>query len=188
MLLEWLLHIFLALAASVGILFAGQAPASHQADNARTIKFWVGDNEDYESSGIQVGCGDFLLPVDTGVLRSGDTTADLTVALNALFSADWNHPATAPFYNWIKQLELELESIAIDEGAAVVTLAGGLMGIGTCGDAILEAQIIQTVFQFETIQRVMVTDGVMNLWEITDQSDRLSEEERVNYVYVRPEN
>jgi len=126
--------------------------------------------------------------VDTGILRSDDTSRDLRLALAALFSPDQTHPVVENFFDWVKKLELVVEDISIQDGEARVLLAGGLMGIGTCGDAVLEAQIIQTVFQFETIERVMVTDGVMNLLEITDMSDLRSQEERANYVYTRPEN
>jgi len=162
--------------------------AGMQSGDKKTIQFWVGDESDYQGAGFKVGCDSYLLPVDTGILRSDDAIKDLRLALAALFSPDQTHPVVENFFDWVKKLGLVVEDISIQDGEARVLLAGGLMGIGTCGDAVLEAQIIQTVFQFETIERVMVTDGAMNLLEITDMSDLRSQEERANYVYTRPEN
>ncbi len=159
-----------------------------QSGDKKTIQFWVGDESNYRSAGFKVGCDSYLLPVDTGILRSDDTIRDLRLALEALFSPVQTHPVVENSYDWVKKLGLMVEDISIQDGEARVLLAGGLRGIGTCGDAVLEAQIIQTVFQFEMIERVMVTDGVMNLLEITDMSDLRSQEERANYVYTRPEN
>ena len=190
---NWILYFLFVLAASVGPLFTGQEPAPTaaptltpapseelQAGDEKTIQFWVGSDADYED----VGCGRFMLPVDTGIRRSGNTIKDLKLALQALFSPDQNHPEAARL-DWVKELGLTVESITISNGDALVKLAGGLMGIGFCGDAVMQAQIIQTIFQFEAIERVMVTDGVMNLWEITDMSDMLTEAARKNYVYTR---
>ena len=80
---------------------------------------------------------------------------------------------------------LFVESIQIDDGFAEVLLGGRLWGIGSCGDAILEAQIMQTIFQFDEIDRARVRDSAMNLRQITDMSDRFSQEALYNFVYTR---
>jgi len=153
---------------------------------AGSIQFWVGTYEDYEAEGISYGCDSYLLPVDTNVTRSGNPYTDLNIALEALFDPNLDHPE-AETEDWLKSLGLSVEEIRLVQGEAVVTLGGALLGIGSCGDGIMEGQILQTVFQFEAIERVKVSDGESNLWEIIDQSDTLSDEERQNYVYVRPE-
>lgn len=152
-----------------------------------TIQFWVGTFEDHESDGIPYGCDSYLLPVDTGETRSGNPHTDLTSALEALFDPGLDHPE-AETEDWLKGLRLSVAEITLIEGEAVVTLDGDLIGIGSCGDAIMEGQILQTLFQFDFIERVKISDGKTNLWEIIDQSDTLSEEERQNYLYERPEN
>ena len=152
---------------------------------ARTIQFWAGAFEDYASEGIPYGCDSFLLPVDTGITRSGNPHSDLTLALEALFDPDLKHPE-ADTEDWLKGLGLSVEEITLSAGEAIVTLAGSLVGIGGCGDAIMEGQLLQTIFQFEAIERVKVTDGRSNLWEIVDTSDQLSEGARQNYIYSRP--
>ena len=80
---------------------------------------------------------------------------------------------------------MAVAGIHIDEGLAEIRLSGPLKGIGTCGDAILEAQILQTVFQFSDISRARITDSETNLRQIVDMSDRLSEEELKAYIYER---
>ena len=70
-------------------------------------------------------------------------------------------------------------------GFAEVMLGGRLRGIGACGDAILEAQILHTIFQFDEIDRARVRDAAMNLRQITDASDRFSQEELRQFIYTR---
>ena len=160
--------------------------AALQAGDEQTILFWVGSDSDYQSTGIVVGCASYLLPVDTQIPRSDSLTDDLILALAALFDAQQNHPALTETYDWLKGLGLSIKNITLDADSAVIDLNEGLMGIGTCGDAILEAQILQTLFQFETLERVKVSDGRMNLRQVTDMSDRLSLAELQDYVYVHP--
>ena len=162
-----------------------QPAATQSAADSETIKFWVGSDLDYQGRGKPVGCGSYLLPVDTGVERSAKIERDLQIALEALFDPARNHLRVNTF-DWIKQLGLGIESLSFREGAAQVNLSGTLLGIGSCGDAILEAQILETIFQFEIIAYAYVSDGVTNLWEIVDQSGRLTPEQRRHWVYERP--
>jgi len=149
-------------------------------------QIWLGSFSNYQGGGIEVGCESYLLPVDAGLARGRNTLAELSLALSALFDPARNHPAAdVETEDWIKELGLSVAGIHIDEGMAEITLNGQLKGIGTCGDAILEAQILQTVFQFSDIVRAKITDGETNLWEIVDMSDRLSEEKRREYIYER---
>ncbi len=196
--LKWELCFCIVLAVSTGHLSLGQQPTpisssnpapaqGSQTDDEKTIKFWVGSFSDYESQGIMVGCESYLLPVSTATERGDDLAGDLQAALEALFDPEQAHPV-AETEDWVKQLNLSVESISIIDGEAVVELGGTLLGIGSCGDAILEAEILQTVFQFETIERVKVTDGVTNLREATHtMHDVLSPEQRKDFVYTRPE-
>ena len=149
-------------------------------------QFWLGSFSNYQGQGIEVGCQSYLLPVDTGLARGRNTLAELSLALSALFAPEQRHPnGKVETEDWIKELGLSVAGIHIDEGMAEITLNGPLKGIGSCGDAILEAQILQTVFQFSDIARARITDGETNLREIVDMSDRLSEEERAEYIYQR---
>ena len=156
---------------------------------AETLKtqFWLGSFEDVQWRGIRVGCDSALLPVDTGHERGRDTQAELRLALSALFDPERRHPTELETEDWIKQLGLSVAEISIDAGFAEIELGGQLRGIGTCGDAILEAQILQTVFQFADIKSARISDGERNLWEIVDMSDMLSPAERKGYIYQRQE-
>ncbi len=185
----WQLGLCLLLAFGFALPLIGQettpaAAEDGQSEDEKTIRIWVGSFEEYEEEGIPYGCGSYLLPVDTALSRTGDTSEDLRVALEALFAPELNH-AEAETEDWLKGLGLSVEEITLDEGEAIVTLAGTLLGIGSCGDAIMEGQILQTIFQFEDIERVRVSDGVTNLWEIIDLTDWYSEAYRNNYVYQR---
>lgn len=149
-------------------------------------QFWLGSHSKYQGQGIQVGCASYLLPVDLAMARGRDTFSELSLALSALFDREQNHPdADVETEDWIKLLGLTVAGIHIDEGLAEITLGGRLRGIGACGDAILEAQILQTVFQFSGILRARITDGETNLRQIVDMSDRLSAEELQAYIYDR---
>ena len=149
-------------------------------------QIWLGSFSNYYGQGIEVGCESYLLPVDIGFARGRNTLAELTLALSALFDPEQNHPvADVETEDWIKELSLSVAGIHIDEGMAEVRLSGQLKGIGTCGDAILEAQILQTIFQFSDVRRARITDGETNLRQITDVSDRFSEGELKEYIYDR---
>lgn len=149
-------------------------------------QIWLGSFGNYQGRGIEVGCESYLLPVDTGLERGRSTLGELSLALSALFDPEQSHPNGAvETEDWIKELGLSVAGIHIDEGMAEIALGGQLRGIGTCGDAILEAQILQTVFQFSDINRARVTDGAFNLRQIVDMSDMLSERELREYIYER---
>ena len=151
-------------------------------------QFWVGSFDNYRGHGILVGCDSYLLPVDIGRERGRRTAAELSLALSALFDPEQSHPdADVETQDWIKELDLSVASVTIDQGMAEIILDGRLMGIGTCGDAILEAQILQTVFQFDDIAGARISDGARNLREIVDMSDMLSQRERQEYIYERAE-
>lgn len=149
-------------------------------------QIWLGSFSNYYGQGIEVGCESYLLPVDIGFARGRNTLAELTLALSALFDPKQKHPSTdVETEDWIKELGLSVAGIYIDEGMAEVRLSGQLKGIGTCGDAILEAQILQTIFQFSDVGRARITDGEANLRQITDTSDRFSQGELKKYIYNR---
>ncbi len=167
-------------------MYDAAAETDRQTGDSNTIRFWLGAYENYADSGIAYGCDGFLLPVDTDIERSGDTLQDLRAALEALLSPEQMHPQ-AETEDWLKTLGLRVAGISISEGFAEVALDGALLGIGSCGDALMEGQILRTVFQFDDIKRVRVSDGLTNLWEITNLTDWHSREYRENYVYARPD-
>jgi len=177
--------LFCSIALASGILSVSLAHAgdARTADD-EAIQVWVGTYEDHQEEGIAYGCGAFLLPVDTEIARSGSPYIDLRVALEALFNPELDHPS-AETEGWLKGLGLTVQEISLVEGAADIRLGGELTGIGSCGDAIMEGQLLRTVFQFDFIERVKISDGVSNLWQIVDQRDRLSEQELKSYIYER---
>ena len=151
-------------------------------------QFWLGSFSNYQGRGLEVGCKSYLLPVDAGMARGDNTLAELSLALSALFDPERGHPdGNVETEDWIKELDLSVAGIHIDQGFAEIALGGPLRGIGTCGDAILEAQILQTVFQFSDIKRARITEGDMNLRQVVDMSDMLSTEELRAYIYDREE-
>ena len=108
----------------------------------------------------------------------------MRLALEAQFDPTQNH-RTARTEDWVKGLSLSVAGIHIDDGFAEITLGGELRGIGTCGDAIVEAQILQTIFQFSDIKRARVRDGSLNLRQIVDMSDKLGADALNAYIYHR---
>lgn len=175
----------IALASGILSVSLAHADDAQTADD-ETIQVWVGTYEDYQEEGIAFGCGAFLLPVDTGIPRSGETVEDLRLALETLFAPELEHPE-AETETGLKDMRLSVEEIAIVEGEAAVKLGGRLLGPGHCGDAIIEGQILHTIFQFKAIERAIVTDGESNLWEMIDLTGWYSEAYRDNYAYERPD-
>jgi len=117
--------LFCSIALASGILSVSLAHAgdARTADD-EAIQVWVGTYEDHQEEGIAYGCGAFLLPVDTGIPRSGDAAEDLRLALEALFAPELEHPE-AETETGLKDMRLSVEEIAIVEERRRLSSAAG---------------------------------------------------------------
>jgi hypothetical protein len=110
----------------------------------------VGDNG---QSGQLIGCGDSAIPVDVEIQPTKEV---LRASLEKLLSMKEQFYGQSGLYNVLYQSDLQLESITLDNGKAVINLTGTLTLGGVCDNPRVEAQLISTVLQFSTIQEASI--------------------------------
>lgn len=119
----------------------------------QTVKIFLIALEDNGQSGILVGCGDSAVPVTVVIPR---TQGVLKAALEKLLSIKEQYYGESGLYNALYQSDLQLKSVTIDQGKAIIHLTGTVMLGGVCDAPRVEAQIKQTALQFSTVSDVEV--------------------------------
>jgi hypothetical protein len=119
--------------------------------------------EDNGQSGTLVGCGDSAIPVTVTIPR---TQGVLKAALEKLLSAKQQFYGESGYYNALYQSDLQVASVVIEQGKAIIHLTGSLMLGGTCDAPRVEAQIEQTALQFPTVSDVAVFVNDVPLEEV----------------------
>jgi hypothetical protein len=106
------------------------------------------------------GCGDSLIYWYPGVWVKGDMEADITAALNALFS---NHNQyTNGLYNPMYQSQLKAKSVEVVGNEVVVKLAGTLVRPkDSCESQRMHDQIWYTVSQFSPTRAVIYLNNAL---------------------------
>jgi hypothetical protein len=84
------------------------------------------------------------------------TQAVLRAALEKLFSAKQQFYGESGYYNALYQSDLEVASVTIEQGRAIIHLTGTILLGGTCDAPRVQAQIEQTALQFSTVSDVTV--------------------------------
>lgn len=119
----------------------------------QTIKIVLIALEDDGQSGTLVGCGDSAIPVTVTI---PPTQGVLRAALEKLFSAKQQFYGESGYYNALYQSDLQVSTVTIEQGKAIIHLTGTVMLGGTCDAPRIEAQIEQTALQFSTVNDVAV--------------------------------
>jgi len=132
----------------------------------QTVKIFLIALEDNGQSGILVGCGDSAVPVTVIIPR---TQGVLKAALEKLLSIKEQYYGESGLYNALYQSDLQLKSVTIDQGKAVIHLTGTVMLGGVCDAPRVEAQIKQTALQFSTVSDVEVFINDIPLEEVLSQ-------------------
>ena len=132
----------------------------------QTVKLFLIALEDNGQSGVLVGCGDSAVPVTVTI---PPTQGVLRAALEKLLSAKQQFYGESGFYNALYQSDLELESVTIDQGKAIIHLTGTVMLGGVCDSPRFEAQIEQTALQFSTVSNVEVFINDIPLEDVLSQ-------------------
>jgi hypothetical protein len=100
-------------------------------------------------TGGNVGCGDDLIKLYSGHIRTGDVKADLTTALNTLFSAG---SYAAGFYNATYPSNLQVVDVTMSTGTAKVYLDGNyVVPKDSCDASRYRSQVWATGLQFEEV-------------------------------------
>ena len=132
----------------------------------QTVKIFLIALEDNGQSGPLVGCGDSVIPV-TVVIPS--TQGVLKAALGKLLSIKEQYYGESDLYNALYQSDLQLKSVTIDQGKAIIHFTGMLMLAGECDNPRVEAQIEQTALQFSTVSSVEVFIDDIPLEDVLSQ-------------------
>jgi hypothetical protein len=109
--------------------------------------------EDNGQSGQPVGCGDSAIPV---VVETPPTQEVLKASMESLLSMKEQYYGESGLYNALYQSDLQVESITLKNGKAVIYLTGTLMLGGVCDNPRVEAQLEATALQFSTVQEVSI--------------------------------
>jgi hypothetical protein len=109
--------------------------------------------EDNGQSGQPVGCGDSAIPV---MVETPPTQEVLKASMESLLSMQDQYYGESGLYNALYQSDLQVESITLENGKAVIHLTGTLMLGGVCDNPRVEAQLEATALQFSTVQEVSI--------------------------------
>jgi hypothetical protein len=113
--------------------------------------------DDNGQSGMPIGCGDSLIPVQVQVESADSVEGQITAALEKLFSIDDQFYGESGLYNALYQSDLSVSSVDVSNGHADVDLSGSLQVGGVCDEPRVEGQIRQTILQFDGIDSATVT-------------------------------
>lgn len=117
------------------------------------VKIVLIEIEGNGQSGPLVGCGDSAIPINVTIPR---TQGVLRATLEKLFSAKQQFYGESGYYNALYQSDLQVASVTIEQGKAIIHLTGNIILGGTCDAPRVEAQIEQTALQFSTVSDVAV--------------------------------
>ncbi len=96
-----------------------------------------------------IGCGDSLVKIWTGYVKTGDIVADMTTAINALFRAGHYHGG---LYNATYLSSLQVVGVDFDSGRADVFLDGSYsVPVDGCDASRYQSQVRATAFQFDEV-------------------------------------
>jgi hypothetical protein len=109
--------------------------------------------EDNGQSGQPVGCGDSAIPV---TVETPHTQEVLKASMETLLSMKEQFYGESGLYNALYQSDLQMESITLENGKAVINLVGTLMLGGVCDNPRVKAQLEATALQFSTVQEVSI--------------------------------
>lgn len=139
------------------------APPTSTTAAEQMIKIVLIELEGNGQSGPLVGCGDSAIPINVTIPR---TQGILRAALEKLFSAKQQFYGESGYYNALYQSDLDVASVTIEQGKAIVHLTGTIMLGGACDAPRVEAQIEQTALQFSTVNDVSVFVNDMPLEDV----------------------
>ncbi|MBI1297732.1 LysM peptidoglycan-binding domain-containing protein [bacterium] len=109
--------------------------------------------EDNGRTGMQIGCGDSVVPVE---IEIEPTVGIIRSALQELLSLDSRMYNGFGLYNALYRSDLSIEEMSLTDGAASVSLVGDVSLGGVCDGPRFKAQLRQTVLQFFNVDEVTI--------------------------------
>lgn len=129
------------------------APPTSTSASEQFVKIVLIELEGNGQSGPLVGCGDSAIPITVTIPR---TQGVLRAALEKLFTAKQQFYGESGYYNALYQSDLQVASVTIEQGNAIIQLTGTITLGGVCDAPRVQAQIEQTALQFSTVSDVTV--------------------------------
>jgi hypothetical protein len=107
----------------------------------------------HQGTGGPSGCGDTMVPVSAGFLRTGDVKEDVKIALNSLFSTGTKYSGN--LYNPLFQSKIRVNEVSFKKSSSNVTVH--LTGSFTkpkedCDKLLYRAQVWDTARQFPEVK------------------------------------
>lgn len=118
-----------------------------------TLKITMIAIDDNGASGPKIGCGDSAVAVNITVPY---TQAVLRASLTQLLAVRSKDYGQSGLYNALYQSNLTIDSLALQNGEAIIKLKGQLASGGVCDDPRIIAQIERTALQFSTVSKVTI--------------------------------
>ncbi len=109
--------------------------------------------EDNGSTGMQVGCGDSVVPVQ---IEIEPTLGVLRAAIQQLLAIDDRFYGEGALYNALYRSDLSIDEISLTDGVATIELSGDVSLGGVCDTPRFKAQLRQTALQFFTVDEVII--------------------------------
>lgn len=123
--------------------------------------------EDGGRLGPEIGCGDSLAPVEV-TLEAGSNP--VAAALARLLAIDSQRYGREPeLYNALHRSSLQVEEVVLENGRAVIDLAGQLKLGGVCDNPRVRAQLEETARQFPAVEQVEIFINDRPLAEVLSQ-------------------
>ncbi len=111
----------------------------------------IGDDGQF---GERFGCNDSLVKYEVAIEPTG---APLTAALETLLSIDSRQVGEMELTNRVLyRSDLQLESVEVTDGDAVIHLSGTLDIVGVCDEPRVWRQLSETALQFDTVEEVSI--------------------------------
>ena len=123
-------------------------PAAAATPNAVFYLVALSDNG---TSGMLIGCGDSLVPVQTQLQSDGTTVGNIRAALTQLFAIKTAYYGNSGLYDALYENTISIDSVTMDGNTAVVRLSGAFNARGVCDDPRIEQQLTQTILQFHGV-------------------------------------
>jgi hypothetical protein len=130
-----------------------EAESASATQGPQMVQIYLIALEDQGVSGMLVGCGDSAVPVSVQI---PPTQGVLKAALDTLLSVKSQYYGESGLYNALYQSDLQVDSVTIKDGKAVVKLSGTLQMGGECDNPRVAAQLEETVLQFPTVKQASI--------------------------------
>lgn len=111
----------------------------------------------HQGTGGSTGCGDTLIPVSAGFVRTGDVKEDVKIAITSLFSTGTKYAGA--LYNPLYQSKLRVTDVSFKQNSGNVTIK--LTGSFTkpkedCDKLAYRAQVWSTARQFPEVKHATI--------------------------------